>query len=477
MKLSNFEWTDKDSLRWFIMLPSGHEGPYSLDALKNKFQQKKIPAETKIWSEGLSDTVSLKQAIYQYEAAKLAPPPPIPMQKPADETMDYLPPVPVLKNVSAPVEVDAEDVPPLPPLPETEPSVEKAKRNISLVGPVLALAILLSVYLFYIQWLKGKEVFSLYRQTKMTLELHERIQSEMQFDGWDKKIFFKEFVPGDLSSIWLVTSSYQTCQVEAEFHAVKDKLLSMKDQEIAFKSKGMLKGHIVEFSRFEFQTGQKVVPGLYEMDVVAKNCHWDGIIPKAANRFKEPDAEYIARTKIVLFPQGAKEFNLLLNRLNLKKQEILRKEQSKENILWQEMVEKLQTLEAISMQIEQFFMELLERDSRKFKDTLKEGVQIYTRQFGHTLTSFVISNEDDFKKKSPDATTRISDLNDYENMIKVSSKEVGLESMKIIERLQSLKTPKRVQLNEEKLKIEKSFSALEEKIKQKILLIEAQKVP
>jgi hypothetical protein len=456
MKLSNFEWTDKDSLRWFIMLPSGHEGPYSLESLKNRCQQKKISLESKIWSEGLPDTVSIKEALYHFEASKNVPAVPT--------IQEEVPPIP------------GEDIPPLPPLPQEEVPIQKAKSPVSFVGPVLGVVILLSFYLFYVQWLKGQEKFTIHRQSKMSLELQERIQKEMQFDGWDKKIFFKEFVPSDLSVIWFVTSSFQACEVEAEFTSVKDKLLSFKTSEVSFKSRGLLNNHIVELSRFEFISGTKVIPGLYEVDIRAKSCEWDGLIPNVANSFSEPDKEYLARTKVVLFPQGAQEFNLLLERLIAKKIEMIRKAQSTENVFWQEMVEKLQTLEAISLQIEQFFMELLEKDARKFPQNLKEGVQVYTRQFGHTLTSFVISNEDDFNKMPTDGAAKISELKDYENMIKLMSKEIGLESMKIIERLQSLKVTKRVNLNEEKLKIQKSFSALEEKIKQKIILIEAQKV-
>jgi hypothetical protein len=42
----------------------------------------------------------------------------------------------------------------------------------------------------------------------------------LQFQGWDRPIFFKEFVPIDLSHIWLVTSSYQHCKVEAQFSSM-----------------------------------------------------------------------------------------------------------------------------------------------------------------------------------------------------------------------------------------------------------------
>jgi hypothetical protein len=47
----NFEWTDKDSVKWFILMPGGHEGPYSLNKLITLCERKKISQEVKIWSE------------------------------------------------------------------------------------------------------------------------------------------------------------------------------------------------------------------------------------------------------------------------------------------------------------------------------------------------------------------------------------------------------------------------------------------
>src|SRR5690606_13176811 len=117
------------------------------------------------------------------------------------------------------------------------------------------------------QWLKGQENIEFRRRSGMSVELHEKILKEMSFEGWDKKIFFKEYTPLDLSHIWLVTSSFQTCQVEASFRSLKDKLLSLEVEEVAFKAKGKLANHIVELSSFDFSSGSKIIPGMYELDI------------------------------------------------------------------------------------------------------------------------------------------------------------------------------------------------------------------
>lgn len=474
MKLSNFEWTDKETVKWFIMLPSGHEGPYSLKSLKTRLENKHLSADARVWSEGLSEAVPLKVALYNFEAAlskevhrasEVVVPPPIPV--PTQEILTSPPPVP------------DEEIPPLPPLPAPEKVKIQRKNNSSQIKiPIPLIAISLLIFFGYIglgQWIKTKEGFSIRRYPRMSLELHERIHEEVLFDGWDKKIFFKEYVPIDLSSIWFVNSGFQTCDVEASFRSIKGKTLSLDESEVFFRSRSRLKDHVAEFTRFEFQNGQKVVPGLYEADIVAKNCEWDGLLPKLANNFSRPDAEYVTRVRMILFPQHPSEFNMALERLLQKKTVIETKGEKKNDLFWQDLDEKMQTLYAITMQVEQFFMDLLSKDARKFKVNLKSGIDEYTKQFGHTLTNFVISNEKDFKNMDQLELTQMAPGSDYEKVIRLTSKEIGFESMKIIERLQNLKNPKRAQLNGEKKKIVSAFESLKGKINQKLALISEQK--
>jgi hypothetical protein len=59
MTLSNFAWTDKTSVKWFIMLPTGHEGPYSLLSL----MKRKMSPEVKVWAEGLPEAILFKIAV------------------------------------------------------------------------------------------------------------------------------------------------------------------------------------------------------------------------------------------------------------------------------------------------------------------------------------------------------------------------------------------------------------------------------
>jgi hypothetical protein len=108
MKLSNFDWTDKDSVKWFILLPTGHEGPYSLNQLFQMVGQKKLSPSVKVWAEGLTGGISLNEISAQVESA-----PAIPDLPPLPE--DDIPPLPI------------EDAPPKVPPPS--PNVPEVKKS------------------------------------------------------------------------------------------------------------------------------------------------------------------------------------------------------------------------------------------------------------------------------------------------------------------------------------------------------------
>jgi hypothetical protein len=127
MTLSNFDWTDKTSVKWFIMLPTGHEGPYSLLSLIKR----KISPEVKVWAEGLSSSVLFKIAVKNSQEI---------IKEDVEVAEDEIPPIPVI----------TEEVEIIPPLPEVETTsgfsievpVSKIKIRIGLIVGLLLVIIL-----------------------------------------------------------------------------------------------------------------------------------------------------------------------------------------------------------------------------------------------------------------------------------------------------------------------------------------------
>jgi hypothetical protein len=336
-------------------------GPYSLKVLSQIMAQKKIAGDVKIWAEGLPSKVSLKEALKLSEkevVVRLESPdlPPLPE--------DEIPPLPVEDEFEIPALTDQ----------KTAPTGKKSSSPVAFIAG----AILLMLFFVFSNLVKKFETFDIGRLSKMTVNLQERILNENFFDGWGKKIFFKEYLPDDQSQIWLVTSSFQHCSVEASFDSIQGKLLSIKDEKVAFKSNGVLDNHVVELSAFDFTTGARIIPGLYEMNVRAFDCKWDGILPMVMNKLMGPDHEYIARTKVVLFSKGSLEFNTVLDKLLKKKKEMDLRELNQKELFWQDVEQKLETLQAVTLQIEQQLLDFLDEEPKNFKPNLKNyGGSIY----------------------------------------------------------------------------------------------------
>ncbi len=462
MTLSNFDWTDKNSVKWFIMHPTGHLGPYSLNALIHFLSKGQIQEDVNVWAEGLIDPISLRTAI-DGKPEEPGPPGAIPGPT-AEEEFEIPPPLPPLPS-------DDED-PAFAPPPDLTDGTPPPERTRNLYPYVFGSVVTLVVVLFtFSEIISSREKIVIRRYPKMTPALHQQISKDLRFDGWDKKLFFKEYASPDLSHVWLVTAGFQRCELEAEFTSQPGKLLAMKDESISFKSRAKLEGHVAEFSRFDFTAGNKLRPGLYTMNLTASQCEWDGFVPKLANWLRSPDRSYRAKMNVILFSRGAKEFNQILSNLIRKKVDAEALNQNKEEAFWQDLQQKLQTLLAISMQIEQLFLDFVE-DQNASPKALKPLVDTYTKRYGHSLTSFVVSNEAWFKEMDVSSMKDPSRKRNYEIVIRMTTKNIGFEAMRIIEGLQGIKAqPGPVEVKKLSARVRQAFSELKKQINQKIIQI------
>ncbi len=441
MTLSNFNWTDKDSTRWFILLPTGHEGPFSLTTLLELSHKKHFAHTTKVWAEGLPGPIELTEVLERSQSAIL------------NDEESFLS-----------VEVEDELPPPIDRLLEENTRPKNRKTRI-LFGGLLSLSLLLFVFYF----IKTQEHFRLYRLPKMSLDLYERIIRENSFGGWSRDLFFKEYISADHSLIWLVTASYQSCKIEAKFASIKDRLLTMDDEKIVFQSSGVLKNHLVELSSFDFESGSRIIPGLYEMDLKATECVWNGFLPRLINRFAHPTLDYVARMKVILFSKGSFEFNRNLENLLSKKKELEERRKGQQILFWQDLEQKFHTLEAVTLQIEQHFLDFLETE-RPFKRELNHMIETYAKMFGSFLSSFVLENEKLFKSYH---SISASKKRNYELLIRLISKKIGLESMKLIEEFQTMKrNPVTKQRKSAARKVRQVFQKIKTEINEKLSEVE-----
>jgi hypothetical protein len=435
-------WSDKKTPLWFIMLPTGHEGPYSLETLESRLADNKLREDVQVWREGLPVAISLRDVLSEIEVSSDDLPPPLP---PLPE--DDLPEIPFEEEELSAV-----------------PTPGRSKTPLIVAG-LIAVVLIFGVY----QWMSDQEKFEIRRYPKMSLEIHKKIMSEQKFEGFDKKIFFHEYASPDLTHLWLVTTGYQRCDVEATFRSVKDRLLTMDDEEVELITRGKLANHVAEFNVFEFRKGVRIIPGLYEMDVKAQRCEWDGIVPRIRNLFSPPEAQYEATTRVVLYPGGPEEFQKVLSQLMKKKEELRKQNEGQEQLFWEDLQMKFQTLHAMALQIEQHFLDFLDKGDRDFVSRRKIMIAQYTKKYGNALTEFVIANEGYFEGLRETDLRPLLVKKNYEGIVRSASKSVGMESMKVIEKLQKMKKPSPAEIKALRSQVLKSFEQLKNSLTKLLL--------
>lgn len=439
---------DKNTTKWFILLPSGHVGPYSLSQVIELFDRKKISLDVKIWAEGLTEPINLNEVLVPKEKIHVEMP-----VKELEE--DNPPPIPSAEFLRS--------------VPVKQTTSTKLNRTIFFNRWVsLALILFASVIFLNVFWFEPKN-FYIGRLDKMSPEIHQRIIKENKLSQWGKEIFFREYVSEDYSRIWLISTSHHRCEVETTLKSLDGKLLSLEDKKIIFRAQGKLSSHVVNLSSFHFLNGSRILPGMYEMDVRAYECDWDGIIPFLMNGFTFPEKEYFARTKVILHPKGPEEFNVALGNILKRKQTKQREREvtkiKHKDLLQENLVQKFNTLEAVSSQIEQHFLKFLSNHPKEIQKKMNVMINSYSKNFGYFLTSFVVENENDFKNIPKNNFSAW----DNKEAIRLTSKKIGFESMKFIEEIQKIKkAPSKQELKKLADKIEKAFSSIKKEINQKL---------
>lgn len=432
--MSNFDWTDKNSVRWFLLLPSGHEGPYSLGQLVKFVDENRIKSSQLIWAEGLRESVSVIDSHKRSQRSQ-----------PDLHLTEFTPP---------PIPYEDESPPPFP-LEVPHPVEHRRGGNKKIWYSIIFGISGLMMFLFFRQ-----PEISIRKLPKMSLKVFQRIKGNHSFEGWNHPLFFREYISEDHSKIWLVTSAFSSCRVEALFSSVLDRTLDPQSSKIVFKSSGILKSHVVELSQFDFLQGNKLIPGLYEVDIKTSDCKWDGIQAKIYHFFKGPPDDYMARTKMVLYANGALEFHKVMSKILKHKIEQDFKNKAFQDSVWLDMQQNFQTLLALTLQIEQLFLDYVDQKSKPPISSLNKLKDHYARQYGAFLTTFVIKNDEFFRNNKD--KINVQELGHYADKFRLSAKEIGFQSMKILEGFES---PEKSKSLRDKARLNQKIKGIFRKIK------------
>ena len=441
MTLSNFNQTDKQVQQWFLLLPDGHEGPYSLEQLEQKVKSGDISPDCKVWKEGGQDSYF----IHEVMGGNLE-----------------LPPMPV-----------GDDLP--PELPFESISEESVPVNIEMTPPrnwipvIAGVSFLLLIFFVSRNFMLSSGPVEWSRPQKMDMNSYQSISQKLIYESADQPLFLYEATAADYSKIWLITAQFYTCDIEAQFTSVPDEVLSFDIKEVSFSSTGKIQKHVLELDKFRFEKGSKIIPGFYRMNLTAQNCMWEGMRARISNLTDSIPEKIELSYRIAIFPLGAAALTDSLQQLAKEKYQ---REQQKKLVadqFWQDVQQKYQTLLAVSLQMEQLFVDFLE-SNKSWKAEFPKMVEKYTKIYGALLTNFVISNEDDFKKLRAQQVQNISVKTAYESRIKTSATQMGHKAMEIIEAWQNSKPVSSISGRESlKKNVNKTFKSIKEDLNQKLI--------
>jgi hypothetical protein len=452
MTLSNFNQTDKQLQQWFLLLPDGHEGPYSIEQLEQKVKEG-LSLDCKIWKQDSSDSIILKDLLYPLPDEEIEPPelPPLPLE---DEE-ELLPDLPIEAEILSEDKVSAVS--------------PKSKLSGYLLWGLLAVTLVISGFLGLkdVLGLPGNVSWS--RPQKMGMDTYQALSEKVVLNDWDQKLFFYEATAPDYSRFWLVSPQFYNCDIEAQFTAEEEDLITITEKKISFRSKSKLIDHVAEFDKLEFDVGGKLIPGFYKMNLVATNCEWATMRSKISNLFRKAPAKVELTYRVGITSQGTEALSQALKKLAEDKIQYEKQKKLLADQFWQEVQQKYQTLLGTSLQIEQHFLDFV-NSKDDWKGSLRLMIDTYTRKFGSLLTSFVISNEEDFKKLRAKQVKDLSVKTAHEEKLRSTAKGMGHKSMTLIEEWQKL-NPKTARSNRSKMKkkVTDTFSLIKKDIEQKLI--------
>lgn len=231
----------------------------------------------------------------------------------------------------------------------------------------------------------------------------------------------------DKSKIWVVTNNPYVGRVVLKMKSLKGKVLTAKD--IEFSSSSVLKGKVAEFSEFEFQKGQKIVDGYYEIEVLTPTKLE---VPMVAKLFPKKNRQFRFIDQKLISGMNTSEFDSVLNKFNKNKAK-------NDTVFWEDLSQKYRTLMAITQQIKDSVNNIFQLNPDNWESNVREYEQTYLRKYGTYFTNFVVENEQAYEKyEKRNFSNKVEVISHYTRLSKIA-RHVGEQSATSLIKLKNFK--------------------------------------
>lgn len=475
-------------MNWYVINGEDHLGPFSEDVLRQLYEANDIEDSTLVWQEGMDNPVEyqilfkakdeiLEQSNLESESDEESDLP----SNPSPDLPPDLPPLPIdeenkeeskketkkeglgeVKKVEAidpsdflerdrkQSEVDSD----LAEIRKEQDNVlranfgkpEEENKGVIIIedeveytdesrGPfslnfvkTLRNFILVSIILFagsyaYMYYKNYSGSFD--RPSKMSITDFQKLQNIAKNTNRENQFAFS--ISEDKTKIWLVTNNPYVGRVVLKMKSLTGKVLSSKDIELS--SISMLRGKIAEFDQFEFQNGQNVVDGYYEIEVLTPTKLE---IPFIAKFFPEKKRQFRFIDQVLISNMKDSEFDRELNSFNNSRAQ-------NDVVFWEELSQKYRTLKAITTQIRDSLKNIFDLNRNNWLENVKAFEQSYMNRYGSYFTNFVVDNEQAYEKyKRQDFTNKTEVISHYVRLSRIA-REVGNISMNAMGNLKRFK--------------------------------------
>ncbi|MEX0798010.1 MAG: DUF4339 domain-containing protein [Bacteriovoracaceae bacterium] len=454
-------------MNWFVINENEHLGPFEEEVLKQLFKSGDLKGGALVWKEGMSDPKPFSEVFLKQDA-----------KKDTNENLD--------KNLEQGLDEEDEDdedeLPPELPPEALKPRPEKKERAKSSAREVklevyeedkqnkqkqsfwstlkFALASVGIIGIVGFSWMYYSTHFKTFsRPSKMGYNDFERLKQASVFRGDKTNLAFS--LAKDKSKVWMATNVPYTGEVVLKLSSVPDKILA--NDSVVLTAKGELKGRLAEFDSFEFERGQRIIEGWYQVEAVTPRRLE---VPIAAKLLSSRNRQFRYIDEILLTTMEKSAFDQALKQFALKQNQ-------NDSVFWEELKQKYETIKAMAGQIHASMKMIFQSNGRDWSQRVDMFEQEYTQNYGAFFTNFVIENEkayEDLKEK--DFNDKLEVISNYTRLTRLA-KQVGLATMDSLDELRRLKEPEGpANRNALRKKIDARFEKMLEIAEEKLRLMQ-----
>lgn len=432
-------------MEWFLITSSEHLGPFEDDQILQMYSSERINDDSFLWKEGWDEPKKYSEIFLNIDEPPELPPDlnsisindEIPPNNDSDDTLksdkidsssnqellvDNLETKELISEEESEsesaVEFDNENLEQdVYDFTNDKPEIDIKSKFKSFLVIILIVLVTAPAYL-YIK--NSIDIFD--RPQSMSLGDYKRLVNTAADQTGQLKFSFS--LASDKRTLWISTNLNLEGEVFLKFKSKPGRTLG---GDIELKAKGELNRHLIILSDFQFIQGTRFTDGIYDIEIFTVD---DLEKPILKQFFGDWESQFRYLDQVIITSLHRKEFERQMNKIRSRKEE-------NKNSFWSELEEKYRTILTMTNEIKNSIENIFIDNDKDWADKVSYFENSYKRKYGVFFTSFVSSNENSYENLiHKDFEDKFEIISSYSKLSKLA-KEIGLESMVALQKLNS----------------------------------------